>query len=138
MPDISRLKEVAIGLPFSITAQNIIGYTTDQNKIWADRVRSAVGTLTRERIMNPKYGSGIHSNLFNTQEDMTNKLTLEIEKVFFTYLPLLSLQKVNVSFSESDNIIYADITYSLPSQAAENLVVGIANISNNYIHEVKA
>jgi len=137
MPDISKLKEAAIGLPFTISSQNIVSYTTDYSKIWADRVRSAVGTLIRERIMNPKYGSNVPTHLFNTQEDMSNKLTLEIEKVFSGYLQLLSLQSVNVTFSESDNIIYADVTYSLPSQAAESLVIGIATISNNSLQEVK-
>ena len=51
------MSEIAMSLPFSIDPYGKVSSTTDQKKIWADKVRSVLGTALRERVMLPTFGT---------------------------------------------------------------------------------
>ena len=132
MPNISVIKETAISLPFKIASNNLVGSTTDQTKIWADKVRGALGTLIQERVMRPRYGSSVPSLLFNSQEEVTEKLTAEITRIFNEVLTPLSLDQVEITFDEHSNVIYANVTYLVPSSnTLQRLQVGVAVLSGD-------
>ena len=136
MAGVTGIKEVAISLPFTISSYNKISTSNEQPKIWADRVRSAIGTLLKERVMRPRYGTSVPSQLFDTQEDVSLKISTEIERVFFENLPSLSLSDIIVDFNESENVIYVEVTYEIPNQTEQVTRVGLAVLSgNNPIYE---
>ena len=60
--------ERAISLPFSIDSYGNVASTKDQSKIWADRVRSVVGTTVGERLMRPDFGTSIPFATFSGRE----------------------------------------------------------------------
>jgi len=131
------ISELAISLPFSFSAYGKVGDTTSTEKIWADKVRSAVGTLINERPMRPRFGSKIPYHMFDNIEETSNKLKSEIVGVFNTLLPQLTLINVVISVNDVDNILSASITYSLPNQATvASTNIGLATLSgNNPINE---
>ena len=45
------MAEKTLALPFSVDPYGKISVTSEQSKIWADRVRSVIGTTLRERVM---------------------------------------------------------------------------------------
>ena len=127
--------ESALRLPLSLDNYGNIVMTSNQNKIWADRVRSAIGTIRGERVMLPAYGSKISDSLFAGQTETEQVIKREISSVFNLYLPLLTLDEVEVISTNdvgSDGTMTANITYTLPNLTQVTTAVGIVTINGNY------
>ena len=76
------MNERAISLPFSIDSYGGVATTTDQSKIWADKVRSVLGTMLRERVMRPDFGTVIPYSLFNGETSAVDEIRGEVSKAF--------------------------------------------------------
>ena len=126
-----RVSEIAISLPFSVSEFGSIATTTSQEKIWADRVKSAVGTAVGERVMRPDYGTEIPANTFNTLEAASEILKQQIELAFTRDLRLLKLVSTVVNVDENNSTIEAEITYSLPNRTTEVVLLGFATLLGN-------
>lgn len=122
------MAEKAISLPFSIDSYGKIAVTEEQPKIWADRVRSVIGTSLRERVMRPRFGTIIPFALFETHSKAIAEIQLEVEKAFGGQLPLLELQETNVRIDEVANTIDIEVVYGLPNGEVQNTVVGVVFI----------
>lgn len=120
--------ERTISLPFSIDSYGNVASTKDQSKIWADKVRSVIGTTVGERIMRPDFGTNIPYATFNGKELVAEITKQELFASFAKFLPALTLQNVQVTVSE-DSYVYADVTYTLPNQEEMTMTVGLAYIS---------
>jgi phage baseplate assembly protein W len=125
------ISEVTIALPFSISSFGGVSASTSQERIWADRARSVIGTSLQERVMRPQFGTDIPRTLFDTEEVMRLKIEEEISKAFTSYLPLLTLDSITTEFDSATNIITATVLYELPNQEEASLSIGIATISPN-------
>jgi phage baseplate assembly protein W len=127
---INKSFERAISLPFSIDSYGNVSTTKDQSKIWADKVRSVVGTTVGERLMRSDFGTNIPYATFNGRELVAETTRQELFSSFAKFLPALTLEKVSVTFNENDHV-YADVTYTLPNQQEMTLTVGLAYISGD-------
>jgi phage baseplate assembly protein W len=125
------MSEVAISLPFRVDPYGKIAVSSDQQKIWADRVRSVLGTALKERVMQPLFGTEIPYSVFHTYEDASILIERETQAAFETQLPLLSLQSVTTTFDEFTGIINVSTVYDLPNSTQVETVVGIAYIQGN-------
>lgn len=121
----SIVPEIAISLPFAVDSYGKIGSTIEQSKIWADKVRSVVGTSLRERVMRPIFGTVIPFALFETSEVATAEIKTEIRNAFLKFLPTLSLEEVTVSFDDVNNVINASVIYALPNDEVVTTTIGI-------------
>lgn len=124
------MTEIALGIPFSLDSTGNLNLTTDQSVIWSNRVRSAVGTIIGERVMRPTYGTKIATLLFDTVSAMEESITNEVARVFSAHLPLLTLNSVDILHDERDNVISAEITYSLPNNKEVTTVVGNITVTS--------
>lgn len=120
------MAEYAISLPFSVDSYGKISSTTDQSKIWADRVRSVLGTTIRERVMRPNFGTLIPFALFNTETGAVSQVEAEVNKAFSQQLGLLTLQEVNVTVDQYTNVLTVEAVYGLPNNEVVSTVVGLA------------
>jgi len=127
------MAEVALTLPFSLNSYGSVSSTTDQSKIWSDRVRFVIGTNLQERILDPEFGTLVPEAFMQTQDDAESLIVSEIERAFPTQLNLLSLQSVEVSFDEYSGTTHVNITYSLPNGEVTDTVVSVAYINGNNI-----
>lgn len=118
-------------LPFAISASGSISDTTDYSKIWDYRVRLAIGTSLGERLLYSDYGMRIPDLTFSTMSLAKEVVTKEIQSVFMTYLPELSLDSVEVLFEEDSGTINVAVTYVLPNNNLGNTVLGVAVISGD-------
>lgn len=123
--------EVAITLPFTITSYGKVQTTTDQKKIWADRVYSVLGTLITERVMRPDFGSNAAKELLSTEEAMTIAVEDAARRAFITQLTSLTLEDVVSSYDKSSNILTINISYSLPNREIVYETIGFAQIFGN-------
>lgn len=126
-----KVSEIAISLPFSVSEFGTISTTTSQEKIWADRVKAAVGTAVNERVMKPDYGTEIPAATFNTLEAASETVKQQVELAFFRDLRLLRLVSVNITLDNSTGTLEAEITYALPNRTTEVVLLGFATLLGN-------
>lgn len=119
------MAEVAVSLPFSIDAYGKVATTTDQRKIWSDRVRSVLGTALRERVMRPTFGTLIPYALFETATNAETEIRTEVTSAFNTQLSLLDLVSVDVTVDQYTNVMTVTVVYDLPNQETVSTSVGL-------------
>ena len=125
-------KELAISLPFSVNAYGRIGTTTEQSKIWQDRVRSVVGTYLGERVMRPNFGADVVDAVFENSGEADLIIQNEIRKAFEKYLPTLTLSEITTNYDEETGTIEADVVYALPDAKIEDVTsttIGLVRIA---------
>ena len=122
------MAEKTLTLPFSVDPYGKISVTSEQSKIWADRVRSVIGTTLRERVMRPEFGTDISYSVFNTQEDAEQEISRETSQAFNQLLPLLTLDSVESLFDSFTGIINVTMTYKLPNQIVVTTTTGILTV----------
>ena len=125
------MAEVTIQLPFSIDSYGKVSSTTSQSKIWADRVRSVIGTTLRERVMRPTFGTVIPYALFDSAETASAEVKAEVDKAFSSQLPLLRLQETDTTFDEYTNTLNVTIVYDLPNNERVTTNVGLVLVRGN-------
>jgi phage baseplate assembly protein W len=123
--------EKTIALPFSIDPYGKVTMSSNQSKIWADRVRSVIGTFLRERVMRPEFGTRIPYSVFNTQESAQQEISTETAQAFNQHLPLLTLNSVSSSFDSYSGVINVTITYKLPNDIVVDTSIGILTVRGN-------
>lgn len=123
--------ESAISLPFSIDSYGRVTKTTDQSKIWADKVRSVIGTAVKERVMRPTFGTDIPSAVFENQEDSVGRIQEVVSTSFSEQLPQLTLEQVDNSYDEYSGTLTVSITYALPNEEIVTTTVGLIILSGN-------
>jgi len=129
--------EYAISFPFTIDGYGNISKTSNQSEIWEARVKSAIGTAISERVMRSDYGTRIPELFFDTQDALDTGIRKEVTRVFASYLPLLTLNSVNVEY---ENLLFgkttgfattATISYTLPNQTTTTTRVNVVTINKN-------
>jgi phage baseplate assembly protein W len=118
-------------LPFRIDEYGTIAATVDPAKIWADRVRSVIGTAIGERVYRPEFGCTAATSVFETEEETEALLLTEIRNAFLDYLPACSLEDVTVVIDEQTRVINAEVTYTPPNSNTFSLQVGVATINGD-------
>ena len=122
------MSEKTLALPFAIDAYGRVSVTTEQSKIWADRVRSVLGTSLRERVMRPTFGTLIPYAIFEGAESAETEIKAEVERAFNGQLPLLNLQTTNVTFDTYTNIFNVEVIYGLPNNETVSTLIGLVLI----------
>ena len=123
--------EIAISLPFVVDPYGAITSTTDQRKIWSDRVRSVIGTNLRERLMRPTFGTLVPSSFMETTDTAESLVSSEVGSAFAIQLPLLSLQSTDVSYDEYTNVLSVTITYDLPNSEQITTTIGMVTLDGS-------
>ena len=116
--------EYAISLPFSLTPYGNIGETSDQRKIWSDRVLAVIGTAVGERIFDYGFGSKVHLEQWNTQDAAIEGVKSAVSSAFISFLPVLKLVAVDCDYSTSTNQLNVDIKYKLPNEDGAEVTIG--------------
>jgi phage baseplate assembly protein W len=119
------MAEQAISLPFAIDSYGKVASTQEQSKIWADRVRSVIGTAVRERVMRPTFGTLIPFAIFETDTTAESQIRTEVEQAFIQQLPLLTIQNVTVTVDNYTNVLSVEIIYALPNNEIVSTIVGL-------------
>jgi phage baseplate assembly protein W len=122
------VNEIAISLPFKVDSFGTISATVNQGKIWQDRVRSVIGTALGERVYRPGFGCDAANKIYESEEYLMGTVEQDIRNAFQRFLPLLSLDSVEVTLEDETRTIFAEVTYATASSAQYLIQVGIASI----------
>lgn len=128
---LSPVTELAISLPFKIDALGKVGATVDQSKIWADRVRSVIGTALGQRVFRPEFGCNAALSVFNSEELVLRLIEEDITFAFQSHLPILVLDGVTAEVDPDTLVINVDVSYQTPNGADYAVQLGIATIDGN-------
>jgi phage baseplate assembly protein W len=123
------MAEIGIALPFAIDSYGKVNTTDQQSKLWADRVRSVIGTAIGERVMRPEFGSEIPYANFKTADDASAQIEQTVLHSFELQLSKLRLQSVATNLDEYTGTINVTIVYALPNQDLVTTTLGFAAIS---------
>jgi phage baseplate assembly protein W len=125
----SGYKETTLAFPFKISPKGTVSTINDQEAIWSNKVKSVVGTLIKERVMMPSFGTRFNEVLWNTEKFAKTNVVTFIEHAFITWLPNLNLEEVVVSDVDTSGQITISISYSLPNEQNSMVSIGIIGIS---------
>jgi hypothetical protein len=117
--------EKTISLPFRIDPTGNVTVTSSYQKIWSDRVRSALATPFGSRVMRPTYGSAVYESEFDTTTAAIDNVKKEVENIFATEFTELILDEIVPEIDEINNIISISVNYILP-----NLESGKVTVNN--------
>lgn len=124
------MAERAISLPFSFDSSGSISYTTDEKKIWQDRVVLVVMTRLNERVMRPTFGSEASNSLFENTSSATGLLKDTIATAFSNWLKDLILTNVSVYTDATDGYLVAEIFYKYnPTENEQSVKIKTAILS---------
>jgi hypothetical protein len=123
--------ESAISLPFRITPQGNIAKAMSQSEVWQDRVKTGINTRLGERVMFSRFGTDIANYEWSTVSDIENVVITEVENLFTSTFPTLTLDQVTVEYDEINNRVLVDVEYSTPNLDKLTNTVGMAVVSGN-------
>jgi phage baseplate assembly protein W len=127
----STFKETTLAFPFKVSAKGTVATVNDQNAIWSNKVKSVIGTLLKERVMTPAFGSRLNEVLWNTEGFAKQHVREFISQAFITWLPTLTLDEVIISDVDNTGELTIQISYTLPNNSSSTAVVGIVGVSGN-------
>lgn len=116
--DTKEFADYAIGLTLPLKFDNS---TFRQSYKTVDQVKSNIinllSTMKGERIMQPDFGSGLHSLLFNNiNEETEDRVEEAIIDAFSTWIPYVSLEEVDIDMSDrfkDDNKIGVSLKFRI-------------------------
>lgn len=112
----------AMSLPFSFDSAGLVNHTSDESKIWQDRITIVLMTYIGERVMRPSFGSQVPSHVFENLETAKTLTTQAIGDAFERWLSALSLQGITYTVDPIDFYLVADIHYTYgPSKQIETV-----------------
>lgn len=121
--------ELAISLPFKIDSLGVVAATADQDKIWADKVRSVIGTALGQRVFRPSFGCNATLGTFESEEFVRFTVEEDVRVAFQTYLQLVTLDAVYVSVDPTTLVVTVEISYVTPSGNGFISRLGIATLN---------
>jgi len=135
---LDRFYEKTIAFPFKIDGNGKVNTTTAQANIWADRIRSVVGTLYGERVMLQNFGTKAPSHVLDGEKNTKEHIINEISSVIYDWLPSLTIKDITVGQVELDGTMQVNVIYSMPNNTDATVSVGVVAVNGNQIStEVK-
>lgn len=120
----ANINEYAISLPFYINPYGVVEDTSDQAKIWADRVSGTLGTGWGERILRYEWGTTIYQESFSSISSAEERIKIDIATAFSKYFPLLELMSTETSWNQTENELQITVLYKLPDSTDAITAVG--------------
>lgn len=123
------IKERAILSTFAVDPGGNIGYTTNPNKMWDDRVVSVLGTMTGSRLHRPSFGVSSSQMPFDSREEIRESAATSVANAFTMWLPYLTLLSADVSEEGDEDVI--TVRYALPNLDVVTTQVNAGMLSLN-------
>ena len=116
------MAQKAISLPFQFDASGAVSFTSDEKKIWQDRVVLMLMTRLGERVMRPTFGSEIQNSLFENEEAAATAIKKTVTAAFSRWLPQLQLLKVEAYSDKTDGYLIVEVFYKYNPRQNEQRV----------------
>ena len=105
---------IAISYPFTFDPFGVVETTTNQTKIYQDRVLTLLSTVKGERPMRPTYGTDIAKAMFENQGNSTKALDQAIRSAISTWIPEIEVSAVNITNYDESGRVGVEVNIVLP------------------------
>jgi phage baseplate assembly protein W len=121
----------AISLPFSLSESYGISFTTNQNKIYKDRVFLAVMTGLNERVMRSNYGTQVKTAIFENEAIAIPIVDATVREAFSQWLPSLVLQDLYIELDLNTMHLNITINYKLPNETTDEININTGTFTRS-------
>jgi phage baseplate assembly protein W len=113
----------AISFPFTLDPFGKTTSTTNQRKIYQDRVLTLLSTSVGERPMRPTYGTNIATAMFENQGDIDKAINDAIRSAISKWLPELTVNAINVIGFLDTGAVTIELNVTLPDFIEDSITV---------------
>jgi phage baseplate assembly protein W len=117
----ARMK--AISFPFTLDPFGKTASTTDQRKIYQDRVLTLLSTAVGERPMRPTYGTNIATAMFENQGNVEKAINDAIRSAISKWIPELTVNNIFLKGFLDTGAVTVELNVSLPDFIEDNITV---------------
>jgi phage baseplate assembly protein W len=117
----ARMK--AISFPFTLDPFGKTASTTDQRKIYQDRVLTLLSTAIGERPMRPTYGTNIATAMFENQGNVEKAINDAIRSAISKWIPELTVNNIFLKGFLDTGAVTVELNVSLPDFIEDNITV---------------
>jgi|TARA_Y100000034_G_scaffold133264_1_gene198264 hypothetical protein len=118
------MSSLGVALPLSVDDRDGFRMIKDIKTLAKQNLKMLVLTIPGERVMDPNFGVGIKTYLFeNFGQDTMSKIDTKIREQVKTYMPAIQLRKIAFSDTDPDNnYLGLVIMYSIPGIGTTDLL----------------
>jgi phage baseplate assembly protein W len=113
----------AISFPFTLDPFGKTASTTDQRKIYQDRVLTLLSTAVGERPMRPTYGTNIATAMFENQGNVEKAINDAIRSAISTWIPELTVNNIFLKGFLDTGAVTVELNVSLPDFVEDSITV---------------
>lgn len=113
----------AISYPFTLDPFGKTTSTTDQRKIYQDRVLTLLSTAVGERPMRPTYGTNMAVAMFENQGNVEAAINQAIRSAVSNWIPELTVEKINVKNFLDIGAVTVEVNVTLPDFTEDSITV---------------
>lgn len=113
----------AISYPFTLDPFGKTTSTTDQRKIYQDRVLTLLSTAVGERPMRPTYGTNMAVAMFENQGNVEAAINQAIRSAVSNWIPELTVEKINVKNFLDTGAVTVEVNVTLPDFTEDSITV---------------
>lgn len=113
----------SISFPFTLDPFGKITSTTNQAKIYQDKVLTLLSTAVGERPMRPTYGTNIATAMFENQGKVEKAINQAIRTAISNWIPELTVEKIIVKGFLDTGAVTVEINVTLPDFAEASITV---------------
>lgn len=121
--DWSKVK--AISFPFAQDVFGVTASTSNQAKIYLDRLLTLLSTNKGQRPMLPDYGTDVGAALFENDNDFPAAIEVAITNAIARWMPDVSLANIEISELNTGQV-NVSVTILLPNGQSTSLTVNSA------------
>jgi phage baseplate assembly protein W len=104
----------AISFPFTLDPFGKIISTTNQNKIYQDKILTLLSTGIGERPMRPTYGTNIGAAMFENQGKVDSAINQAIRTAISNWIPEITVEKINIKGFLDTGAVTVELNVTLP------------------------
>jgi phage baseplate assembly protein W len=113
----------AISYPFTLNVFGETTSTTDQKKIYTDRVLTLLSTSIGERPMRPTYGTNLGLAMFENQGIAEVAIPAAIRSAISTWLPTLTVNEINIKNFNDGGKVEVELLLTFPDYTTGTITV---------------
>jgi phage baseplate assembly protein W len=113
----------AISYPFTLDPFGKTTSTTDQRKIYQDKVLTLLSTAVGERPMRPTYGTNVAIAMFENQGNVEKAINDAIRSAISKWIPNLTVNNINIIGFLDTGAVTVELNVTLPDFIEDSITI---------------
>lgn len=119
----------AISYPYNLDTNGVVTSVNTTTKLYLDRVLTLLSTNVGQRPMMPDYGTDWSTTLFENENNYRRAIPVAISNAIRTWIPDVSVEKVELSGDEYSGIVYVNLFLKLPNNTIATMKINTATFN---------